>query len=502
MHHSSRWALFLLAVTLVLAAVPLISGLGTPSEARQRDTVLAQQAALSLSTGEVLPRWAPGLGGGHGSPWFLFHAPLGYVLPGSAILLGLPVPLALLLVLLACLGGAGYLAYLLGRELWGPQAGAVLALLYLFFPAHLSRLQSLSGALALCWPPLALWAVAAFARRPYPRYAALATLALAALALTDLPAACGLAVALTLYLLLAGWRARALDLAVMAGSAVALTAFFWLPAWWESGHLLAAPVAVPLGGAGPVSAWLLLTAFLGAGAASWLRSRDASPPRPEWGRLSIGVAAVALILAGLQLQTDLLTRLGPVSTWFDPLPVLGLSLPLAGAFLAHGRMDGSARWLLPVLALALAAGAYRAVAPAAPGGWDVPPEFRPATVSSLPPPGRTPLFPAPAGCRLDQERSQATLHFFDAVCAQPGVMQTQLFHYPGWTVQVDNQEQQPRWDERHGRLRIALSAGVQRVKVSFGHTPLRRNAQFLSLAALVLTAAWWLTRTNGKQKEP
>ena len=48
---------------------------------------------------------------------------------------------------------------------------------------------------------------------------------------------------------------------------------------------------------------------------------------------------------------------------------------------------------------------------------------------------------------------------------------------------------------------LALSAGVQRVKLSFGHTPLRRNARFLSLAALVLSAAWWLSRSNGKEKE-
>jgi hypothetical protein len=133
--------------------------------------------------------------------------------------------------------------------------------------------------------------------------------------------------------------------------------------------------------------------------------------------------------------------------------------------------------------------------------WDVPASFRPDTVVSLPPPRSGKRFPAPPGCQLDQERGRATLYFFDAVCAQPAVMEARLFHYPGWTVHVDNQEQEPDWDPRHGTLRIALSAGVQRVKVSFGHTPLRRNARFLSLAALVLLAAWWLSRGAGREDD-
>ncbi len=190
-------------------------------------------------------------------------------------------------------------------------------------------------------------------------------------------------------------------------------------------------------------------------------------------------------------------------TWFDSGLVLGGCLALAGTFLARRWLDGAGRWILPALALLLAVGAHLG----APSGehrtaepsWDVPASFRPDTVRSLPPARSGVRFPPPPGCRLDQERSQAALYFFDAVCAEAAVMEARLFHYPGWTVHVDNQKKESDWEPRHGTLRIPLSAGVQRVKVSFGHTPLRRNARFLSLAAMVLLAAWWLSRGAGTE---
>ena len=445
----------MLAVTVCLAALPLVSGHGTPSETRGRDAILAQQAARSLGAGELLPRWAPDLGRGYGSPWFLFHAPAAYLLPGACILLGLPAALGVTLALLTTLAGAAWLAFLLGRQLWGPPAGALLAVLYVLSPWHLSRLDSLPGSLALCWPPLALWALRCFTRRQKIGYAAAATLALAALPLTDLPAALGLGPALGLYLLLlARWRGRlpsGLDLVFIGVGAASMAAFFWFPAWWETSHLLATPL----------------------------------PPAAAPGDAP---------LAGWQ------------RTWFDPGLVLGGCVALAGTFLARRWLDGAGRWILPALALLLVLGAHfgapagegRAAGPA----WDVPAWFRPDTVVSLPPPRSGKRFPPPPGCQLDQERGQATLYFFDAVCAEPAVMEARLFHYPGWTVHVDNQEQEPDWEPRYGTLRIPLAAGVQRVKVSFGHTPLRRYAHFLSLAALVLAAAWWLSRRPGTENDP
>ena len=512
MHPSSRWALFMLAVTVLLAALPLVSAHGTASEARQRDAILAQQAARSLSAGELLPRWAPDLGRGYGSPWFLFHAPVAYLLPGACILLGVPAPVAVTLVLLATLAGAACLAFLLGRELWGPPAGALLALLYVLSPWHPGRLEGLSGSLALCWPPLALWAVRRLERRQSPWYAALATLALAALPLTDLPAARGLGPALGLYLLVDAVARRRLqpgvDRGLIAAGAASVAAFFWLPAWWETGHLLLAPVSATVAPAGetPLAGWLLLAALVGLGGTWLAHSGRSRAPGQRWGLLSLCLAALGLILVALELHPALAAPRAWLHPWLDPGRVLGWCLPLAAAFLAHRWLDGAARWALPAVALLLAAGTHfgatGGASQAVGARWDVPASFRPHTVVSLPPPRSGKRFPPPAGCQLDQERSQATLYFFDAVCAEPAVMETGLFHYPGWTVYVDNQAQEPDWEPRHGTLRIPLSAGVQRVKVSFEHTPLRRNAYFLSLAAMVLLAAWWLSRGAGTADDP
>jgi len=434
----------MLVVIVFLAALPLASSHGLPSEVRQRDAVLAQQVAHNLGTGELLPRWAADLGRGHGAPWFLFNAPAAYLLPAAGILLGLPGALAVTLALVLSLACAAWAAFLLGRGLWGPQPGALLALLYVLSPLHRSSLDSLPGSLALCWPPLALWAILCFARRGHVGHAVTATLALSALPLTDLQATRGLGPALGVCLLLmalvrGGLRWR-LDLAVIGVGAASMTAFFWYPAWRETTYLLAAPLS-PAG----------------------------ELPLPGW-----------------------------QSAWFDPGLLLGSGLALGGTFLVRRRLQGAGRWSLPVLALLLAASGHfglpAAGDPASRTPWDTPASFRPRTVVSFPAQRSGGRFPPPAGCTLDQERSQAALYFFDAVCEQSALMEARLFHYPGWTVHVDNREQEPDWDERHGTLRIALAAGAQRVKVSFGHTPLRRNTRFLSLAALVLAAAWWLSR--------
>lgn len=451
MRHANRWALCMLIATFVLAALSLFPGQAPPSGVREREAILAAQAAHSLAGGELLPRWAPDLGGGHGSPWFLFHAPLAYLLPAGGILLGVPAAPAVLLALWTTLAVATWLAFLLGRELWGPMAGALLAPLYVLSPWHLSSLQQLAGSLALGLPPLALWALLCYSRRQQRGYAVVATLALAALPLSDLPAAGVLGPALAVSFLVLALRRRisGLDLAVVCLGAASLSAFFWLPAWWESKHLLARRT------------------FPGGGVAEALQS--------AWQH-----------------------------AWFDPGLVLGAGLALTATFLVRRRLQGAGRWLLPAVALLLAAAAYSGATPAAPRGpapdWDVPATFRPQGVRTLPAARRAARFPAPPGCRLDQQRRQATLYFFDAVCDRATVMETHLFHYPGWTVHVDNQRQQANRDPQYGTLRIALAAGAQRVKVSFGHTPLRRNTRFLSLATLVVLAAWWLSRRNSRDK--
>lgn len=115
----------------------------------------------ALYQGTLFPRWLPDLAFGYGLPLFIFYAPLSYYialvlnLPGLGAIGALNASFSLALLL------AGTGVYLFVKDLFGPKAGVLAGMAYVYAPVHL--LNTLArGRLPAVWAvaifPFAFWA--------------------------------------------------------------------------------------------------------------------------------------------------------------------------------------------------------------------------------------------------------------------------------------------------------------------------------------------------------
>jgi hypothetical protein len=246
-------ALLLLVVALP-AVQPLLQGrLPWSADGLLHFHRLAQ-LDRSLRHGILFPRWAPDMGFGFGFPLFNYYAPLSYYLAEPLHLLGLSNQTALLgafvLAVLAASGGA----YLLCRDLFGPQAGFIAAVAYVYAPYTLFNVihrGALAEAWGLAWLPFAFWAIRRLAVRGRRIDFALSSLCYAALLLTHNILAL-ISTPLLLFYAVVLWnlhgrgRSQALGLGGTLVLGLGLAAFFWAPAFLERDyvqiHQLYAPV--------------------------------------------------------------------------------------------------------------------------------------------------------------------------------------------------------------------------------------------------------------------
>jgi hypothetical protein len=199
------------------------------------------QLHRSLRHGILFPRWAPDMGFGFGFPLFNYYAPLSYYLAEPLLLAGLSTQNALLAAFVLAAFAACIGAYLCGRDLFGPQAGFVAALGFVYAPYNLYNViqrGALAEAWGLAWLPFIFWALRRLALHGRRADMAMTSLFYAALLLTHNILALVSAPLLILYAIIL-WelhgrsRQRALLLAGALALGLGLTAFFWAPALFE-----------------------------------------------------------------------------------------------------------------------------------------------------------------------------------------------------------------------------------------------------------------------------
>jgi uncharacterized membrane protein len=113
-----------------------------------------------IEAGHLYPRWFADFAFGYGHPILNFYAPLTYYLAFLIHLLVRNPVLAMKILIALSFVASAWAMYLLGRELWGEEAGFVASLLYTFFPYHLADVYTrgaIPEALAFVFPPLILW---------------------------------------------------------------------------------------------------------------------------------------------------------------------------------------------------------------------------------------------------------------------------------------------------------------------------------------------------------
>ncbi|MDD5342452.1 MAG: hypothetical protein PHI73_03915 [Patescibacteria group bacterium] len=196
-----------------------------------------------IKDGYLLPRWAPNVWAGYGSPVFNFIQPgfyylaEGFHLVGFSLISSVKATIILSVVL-------GYIfMYLFSRALWKNNWAALLsATLFTWSPYHLGGIYlrgSFAELLAMAWWPLILFSLNRFAATLRLRHLLTLAIATAALMLSHNVLSIIFIPIAGAYLLIIAWR-RWRVIFFSLGTAIigaGLSAWFWLPALVEKKYI-------------------------------------------------------------------------------------------------------------------------------------------------------------------------------------------------------------------------------------------------------------------------
>jgi hypothetical protein len=133
------------------------------------------------------PRWSPDFAFGYGYPLFNLYAPLAFYAAEMLHLLGLSFTTAVKTMYVLATIGAGVGTYGFTQRLFGPQAGLLAAVVYMYAPFHLVEIfvrSAYAEFVALAVIPFVFWAFTELVATPSLRRVALAGLSYGLLALT------------------------------------------------------------------------------------------------------------------------------------------------------------------------------------------------------------------------------------------------------------------------------------------------------------------------------
>lgn len=133
------------------------------------------------------PRWSPDFSFGYGYPLFNMYAPLAFYAAEIIHLLGFGFTTSIKIMYVLATMGAGLGMYGLGQRLFGPAAGVLAAIVYMYAPFHLVEIyvrSAYSEFVALALIPFLFWAFTNLVAAPTLRRVAAAGLLYGLLALT------------------------------------------------------------------------------------------------------------------------------------------------------------------------------------------------------------------------------------------------------------------------------------------------------------------------------
>ncbi len=238
-----HWSL-IIGLLCIIAILPLLradSPCTHDGGAHYFRVVATRQA---LQDGLPFTRYLPDLAFGYGYPFFNYRAALPYYLALAFHLIGLALPVAQNLVYALSIVGSALAAYLLVRDLFGPQAGIIAAIAYAYTPYQfLNALWrgNIPESVALSLLPFILWAFRRLALSGQRRWFLVSAGSLAALYLTHNISSLLFTPFLIAFLFVLWLVYRHEGHWVAAGSALLLAlgmaAFFWGPALLEKGYV-------------------------------------------------------------------------------------------------------------------------------------------------------------------------------------------------------------------------------------------------------------------------
>jgi len=220
----------LIAAAAIVAGYPLLTGRVLAGHDTTSYLIYAQQTAANFREGIFLPAWAVDLNHGYGGPVLLFYPPLVNVVNALWRLAGIPLPIAIgvAAVVAHALSGLAVRRWLAAEG--KTEVALASALVYVLAPyrfVDLYERSALAEHWAFLWPPLFFWIVRV--EMPARLRAALVSLVLAALFLTNLPLAVLFGLVIAAWWLVLVPRARRVEVAAGAILGLLLASFVLVP---------------------------------------------------------------------------------------------------------------------------------------------------------------------------------------------------------------------------------------------------------------------------------
>lgn len=248
----SLWKLihpFLLLVLTLAVLIPLFTKQLLYTDDGELHAARIANYYLAFKQGQILPRLAPNLDSGYGSPVFNFVYPLPYII-GTLIYMILPATIVfslnLTVILLTIIGVSG--AYYLARQFLDQQQAALTALIYLSTPYTLINIFSRTALGEIAFfaiIPWVMWSAENFIR--YKKVTLFNQLAFI-FALTLLVLSHQTSIITTLPILIGYYLLRINNqkkfitlikqLIPIPITALLLTTWYWLPALWEKQYVI------------------------------------------------------------------------------------------------------------------------------------------------------------------------------------------------------------------------------------------------------------------------
>jgi len=239
----------ILIALIIFSLIPLLDlfhlGLPLTHDGKEHVQRIASYF-LSLSDGNIIPRWAGNLNWGYGHPVFIFFYPLPYYLGSLFHYLGLTYINSTKIVFGLSYLLSGIFMYLWMKELFGEWAGYVSGLIYIYTPYRFVDIYvrgALGESLAFAWPPLVCYFFIKLTQKFEWRYITGASISMALLVLSHN------ALSLMFFIAIIGYvaylifisktkitYAKNFFLSILI--AFMISAFFWLPALMEAKYTL------------------------------------------------------------------------------------------------------------------------------------------------------------------------------------------------------------------------------------------------------------------------
>lgn len=234
------YALLVALFGLVAAGPAFQSGYWWGAHDARHQVYFLYEFDVAIRNGVLWPRWSPDFAFGYGYPFFNIYGPLASMVGELFHLAGLDLVDSVKAVFALSLVGSGLSMYGCARRFFGPQAGLVAAVTYIFLPYHLANVYvraALAESVAMVWLPLLFWGLYACVVRPRLRTIVATAAAYTALLLSQNGLAVQMSFWLGLFLIVLvlwrladlGWPQRAgatlrpaLAMTVSPGLAIAL----------------------------------------------------------------------------------------------------------------------------------------------------------------------------------------------------------------------------------------------------------------------------------------